>query len=332
MAVRKLKEELDFDRCFTDVCKVYVNGKELDISGLDTYDQVGDVFAAECRRTPELEGWIREYMNSLGDPVVDDTYPVEVVCRLFAQELDMDLHDSEPGEFYVDGSGSVFDSDVRVEIFEESVKRGRNSVGVKRIRERLVNGKIRELIPQYDSRQSFYGKAQVATESDGTETLYSYKTPVVRIVDGEVELLPLWDSSATTLRHVKEFLKQSGFEAGTKQSIARAYKAVSESKTSTRRAKRVNEDFDDKYDDADFTDAYAGYPGLQDAIDAMYRLNETLAKFSNAVDEMCKGSEYELFSGSDDAMAFADGANEIYKVLGELEDKFENLPGTPYIY
>lgn len=80
-----------------------------------------------------------------------------------------------------------------------------------------------QLSPAYDSRKSFYNKAHVVDDEDGTLTLYSYNTPVCEIKDGKVKLLAMWDSSATTLRHVKEFLKQNGFEAGSKQSIAKMY-------------------------------------------------------------------------------------------------------------
>ena len=65
-----------------------------------------------------------------------------------------------------------------------------------------------ELSARYDSRQSFYGKAQVAIE-DGGKVLYSYNTKVAKITeDGIVILYSQWDCSGTTLRHVKEFLKQ----------------------------------------------------------------------------------------------------------------------------
>ena len=65
-----------------------------------------------------------------------------------------------------------------------------------------------ELSVRYDSRQSFYGKAQVAIE-DGGKVLYSYNTKVAKIIPGdEVTLYRQWDCSNTTLRHVKEFLKQ----------------------------------------------------------------------------------------------------------------------------
>ena len=61
-----------------------------------------------------------------------------------------------------------------------------------------------ELIPT-DGRKSFYGKAVVIVEDNGTETLYSYETPIIkRLVSGE--LVKLWDGwSATTGRHINAF-------------------------------------------------------------------------------------------------------------------------------
>lgn len=75
------------------------------------------------------------------------------------------------------------------------------------------------LQPQHDARKSFYNKAE--TDDD---KLYSYGTLVAEIVDGEPVLHDKWDYSATTIRHVKEWLQQNGFEAGTKQEIGRNYK------------------------------------------------------------------------------------------------------------
>lgn len=56
-----------------------------------------------------------------------------------------------------------------------------------------------------DGRKSFYGKAVVVVEDNGTETLYSYGTPIIkRLVSGE--LVKLWSGwSATTGRHIQAF-------------------------------------------------------------------------------------------------------------------------------
>ena len=61
-----------------------------------------------------------------------------------------------------------------------------------------------ELTPT-DGRKSFYGKAVVIVEDNGTETLYSYNTPIIkRLVSGE--LVKLWDGwTATTDRHIQAF-------------------------------------------------------------------------------------------------------------------------------
>ena len=66
--------------------------------------------------------------------------------------------------------------------------------------------KIFELVPRYDARKSFYGKARVVDHEDGTIELQSYDTIVSRYVNGKVEELGKW--SATTTRHQKEFRKQ----------------------------------------------------------------------------------------------------------------------------
>lgn len=61
-----------------------------------------------------------------------------------------------------------------------------------------------ELIPN-DGRKSFYGKAVVEVADDGSETLYSYGTPIVKKT-ANGELVKLWDGwSATTGRHINAF-------------------------------------------------------------------------------------------------------------------------------
>ena len=64
-----------------------------------------------------------------------------------------------------------------------------------------------ELTVRYDARNSFYGKAMV-DYSRGAKTLFSYGTKVVTIKNNVVTLGTSYDYSKTTLRHVKEFLKQ----------------------------------------------------------------------------------------------------------------------------
>ena len=61
-----------------------------------------------------------------------------------------------------------------------------------------------ELSPN-DGRKSFYGKAVVIIGDDGSETLYSYDTPIIKKTAAG-ELVRLWDGwSTTTGRHIKAF-------------------------------------------------------------------------------------------------------------------------------
>lgn len=63
-----------------------------------------------------------------------------------------------------------------------------------------------ELMPTDGTRKSFYGKALVKLEDDGTEILLSYGTPIVmRNQDGTFSKLYGKEPSQTTWRHIKAF-------------------------------------------------------------------------------------------------------------------------------
>lgn len=84
-----------------------------------------------------------------------------------------------------------------------------------------------ELKPRYDSAKSFYGKAKIVRQKDHV-SLYSYKTLVAMIefddsgfrayITNDEYLL-----TKTTMRHIKEFLKQYDFKADTKYQMIRDY-------------------------------------------------------------------------------------------------------------
>lgn len=86
-----------------------------------------------------------------------------------------------------------------------------------------------DLGTEYDARKSFYGKAKVDVRDDGSQVLYSYGSPVCQIKDGKAYLLvhvngyASYASSQTTLRHVKEFLKQNGFKADSLKQMEKDY-------------------------------------------------------------------------------------------------------------
>ena len=79
---------------------------------------------------------------------------------------------------------------------------------------------IYELSAINDCRASFYKKAMVEVNND-TKTLTSYSTKVAEIVGNTCKVFGTY--SATTLRHIKEFLLQNGFNADTKAQIEKDY-------------------------------------------------------------------------------------------------------------
>ena len=77
-----------------------------------------------------------------------------------------------------------------------------------------------ELEPRYTNVKSFYGKAKIL-EENGVTKLLSYSTIVAEIRNGKPHINGWY--SATTTRHIKEFLQQMGFEAGTKAQLEKLY-------------------------------------------------------------------------------------------------------------
>ena len=84
-----------------------------------------------------------------------------------------------------------------------------------------------DLIPRYDSRKSFYKKAKVKNVN-GKKVLQSYQTDVAEIVNGKPYVKGTY--SPTTLRHIKEFLKQEGFKAESSKQIMKDYSRKQELK------------------------------------------------------------------------------------------------------
>lgn len=83
-----------------------------------------------------------------------------------------------------------------------------------------------------DSKKSFYGKAKVIeivnkSEQTGIIKLISYSTNVASVnIDMKtgVRTAKVYGTySATTLRHIKDFLWQNGFDIGNKKFIEETY-------------------------------------------------------------------------------------------------------------
>jgi len=69
-----------------------------------------------------------------------------------------------------------------------------------------------ELTPNYNSRKSFYQKAMIEEKGTNKICLYSYNTLVAEIDKENKKAIVYTTYSQTTLRHIKEFLKQNGLK------------------------------------------------------------------------------------------------------------------------
>ena len=73
----------------------------------------------------------------------------------------------------------------------------------------------------FDSKKSFYGKANIR-EEEGKKILISYSTEVC-FIENDIPFIKGFYSN-TTLRHIKEFLSQNGFKAISKKQMEKDYK------------------------------------------------------------------------------------------------------------
>ena len=133
----------------------------------------------------------------------------------------------------VEVKGSDKDVDVKVDGREvdddkaddsEDKKVNESLTKIKYKRKSIRESKLQEspyLDTRFDSRKSFYNKARI---NDTNDVLYSYETKVMEMVNGK-PVLTVGENllSQTTLRHIKEWLKQKGFPAESKQQILRDY-------------------------------------------------------------------------------------------------------------
>ena len=119
-------------------------------------------------------------------------------------------------EVGVDGEEVEEEEEEKEEKKEESFSRKNRKLkeSVSKIvgKKSLTEAPYYELSPRYDSRKSFYGKAHVDTgDNDDKNKLWSYDTLVAEMKDGKPVVYGTY--SATTLRHIKDWLKQNGFRA-----------------------------------------------------------------------------------------------------------------------
>lgn len=78
-----------------------------------------------------------------------------------------------------------------------------------------------QLEPKFENVKSYYRKAYVRYYDNGDSALVSYGTLVAAIKNNRPRVYMIY--SAATLRHIKEYLKQNGFEAKNKQQVLDNY-------------------------------------------------------------------------------------------------------------
>ena len=78
--------------------------------------------------------------------------------------------------------------------------------------EKIIEKKTYALNPKYENVKSYYRKALVIERSDNSISLKSYDTEVCTIAAGKIWIEDTY--SSTTLRHIKEFLRQHVAEIG----------------------------------------------------------------------------------------------------------------------
>lgn len=199
-----------------------------------------------------------------------------------------------------------------------------------------------KLDPKFDHRKSFYGKARVLEKDDGTKVLYSYGTPVVRIRNGEVTLLTKgylgWSSSPTTLRHVKDFLQQNGFKAGSYKDLAKMYKVeqaefgegLKEEKKESKHRYIVKSMVNSSKNSSPLDTVTVFAKSIEDACKKAYGKLQNKDKDYTDVVVSCKETdEEESFSAEDFDDKFSNGLTES-KVVN-VNDKSEVEDGKKFL-
>ena len=90
-----------------------------------------------------------------------------------------------------------------------------------------------ELKPKYENVKSYYNKAKIlkhiSIENKQITSLYSYETLVCYLKDNEVFITKNKKHlTQTTLRHIREFLKQNNFKDKSKKEMLKDYKEIKE--------------------------------------------------------------------------------------------------------
>lgn len=167
--------------------KIYKDATEVVVDEEEDLANVGE----ECPYCYSVDGF----------KVIGQIEPFEEEAELKVEVEDKDEDGDE--EVEVEDEAEIEESK-KDKKEDKSKKESLNKKSSKRINERLYS-----LVPKHDNRASFYNKAKVQVDGN-SETLISYDTPILKISNGKLEVLCDESAlSATTMRHVKEFLMQA---------------------------------------------------------------------------------------------------------------------------
>ena len=129
----------------------------------------------------------------------------------------------------------------------------------------LTEEPVYELSPRYDSRKSFYGKAQVDTGDKGDKNkLYSYGTLVAEIKDGKPVVYDTY--SSTTLRHIKDWLRQNGFKAESSKQIIQDYSESLKESAEWKYTLSCSDDLESAIDGGDLEEVVEALKGAYDEL------------------------------------------------------------------
>lgn len=200
----------DFNKAFEDACPIlidwtddYFSDLETDVRGILSYKGWETIFEGED------EGGLRLVEAKVNEAVETRDVTDQVIVKTNEPGFISKMHKLRDQGYERIGSGNGQIIYAKPKTLKKEAKE-------------LTEAPIYDLSPQFDSRQSFYGKAKVNTgDKNDQNKLYSYDTLVAEIKDGKPIVYGVF--SQTTLRHIKDFLKQNGFKADNAKQILADY-------------------------------------------------------------------------------------------------------------
>lgn len=164
---------------------------------------------------------------------------------------------------------------------------------IKESKKSLKEAPVYDLSPRFDSRKSFYNKAKVDTGKGDENKLYSYNTLVAEIKNGKPVVYGTY--SQTTLRHIKDWLKQNGFKAESSKQIMSDYGVKNESLKGKKNKKLKESLNNSKY--KDIIGEYFDYSGDFEFLDIVADLIDRVDFDGEDVDE-------EIYSAIDEGLIY----------------------------